>query len=237
MTIPPDKRAHFKAGAVICCFSAVMCVTFGENLQTALIVGSASALIAGIVKEVWDHFHPKTNTVETWDALATFGGGLTVSVVVTVMRWAAVSMSLFLLTCGLVGCGPTVPRMPPTGGHDWPSIGSPGSILTTIALGGTALAGIGIIACAVALIWAPEKFKVLKWFITCLVVAAGSQILYWYGQHLALAGALLAGTVVLGSAAWLFVHRKEIKAKIKEETGLDFDETKSNLVITKNDGA
>lgn len=60
-----DKQAHFLAGAVILfCFAA-----FGYP-----VYGLIAACMAGVGKEVWDYFRPKTNTAELADVLATVAG-------------------------------------------------------------------------------------------------------------------------------------------------------------------
>lgn len=220
--IAPDKWGHYKAGALICTVVGAICTCAGMKFQACAITGAFASLMVGIAKEIYDQFHPDKHAPDKWDAAATFMGGLSAVGVIALLRWGALAMTLFLLTCGLAGCGGiTVPRMPATG-HG-PAIGTPGSLLTTIALVCTGLAGVGLVVCGIAAIWYPNKWKVAKLAITCFVVAACGQILYWYGQHLALASGLLAAVVVVGIAGYVFIHRKQIKKDIEWRTGLDID--------------
>ncbi len=86
MKFPADKVGHFQAGALTCCFSAVVGVAIGYSLTHALIAGALMSLIAGLAKEVYDWFHPKTHTVDRWDALATFAGGVSVTAFIALVR-------------------------------------------------------------------------------------------------------------------------------------------------------
>jgi hypothetical protein len=73
-TIPLDKQAHFASGACIAFTVAISLVPhMPEN--TAIGYGFAASLFAGLAKELWDHFHPTTNTMDVFDFLATALGG------------------------------------------------------------------------------------------------------------------------------------------------------------------
>lgn len=65
--IPLDKTTHALAGAVLA-------LAMGYLLPP--IVGVCVAVIAGVLKEVYDKLHPDTHTVDTWDIGATTAGGV-----------------------------------------------------------------------------------------------------------------------------------------------------------------
>jgi hypothetical protein len=63
-----DKFLHFIAGG------AVAGVVFGatDDLGWSLL----GTVLAGVGKEVYDHYHPESQKADVWDALATFAGWL-----------------------------------------------------------------------------------------------------------------------------------------------------------------
>jgi hypothetical protein len=65
--IPLDKQAHALAGAVIA-------LALGYVLPAW--IAFMAAAVAGLLKEVYDYYHPKTNTSDGLDFLATAAGGL-----------------------------------------------------------------------------------------------------------------------------------------------------------------
>lgn len=73
-----DKQAHFFSGAVI---------TFSVAAFGFPVIGLAIALIAAILKEVYDSFHPDNHTKDVWDAMATTVGGLYAFLVVLLPTW------------------------------------------------------------------------------------------------------------------------------------------------------
>ena len=74
MKIPHDKLLHFAVGLVI----AVLVVIVTHSL----ILAGALVLLAGVGREVYDAFHPDTNTADFWDIVATCAGWLAVALAV-----------------------------------------------------------------------------------------------------------------------------------------------------------
>ena len=64
--MPLDKQVHFLVGAVIA-------LALGYILP--IVYGLAVAVLMGAIKELYDHFHPATHTVDVWDFVATAAGG------------------------------------------------------------------------------------------------------------------------------------------------------------------
>lgn len=76
--IPIDKQAHALGGAVIA-------LTLGYIFPP--LWGFAAAIIAGVLKEIWDYFYPETHTCDVWDFVATAGGGLVGSLFVFLIHY------------------------------------------------------------------------------------------------------------------------------------------------------
>jgi hypothetical protein len=75
MNLPAiDKQAHFFSGACVSFTIAIALVPHMPEL-VAIGYGVVAALFAGLAKELWDHFHPATNTMDVFDFLATGLGG------------------------------------------------------------------------------------------------------------------------------------------------------------------
>jgi hypothetical protein len=66
--IQEDKIKHFLAGAGIVFISKL----FGFSLGIGLLI----AIAAGVFKEIWDYYHPETNTAESADTVATVFGAM-----------------------------------------------------------------------------------------------------------------------------------------------------------------
>ena len=64
--IPIDKLVHFLVGFAVC---AIL------GMAGHPILGLCAATVAGIGKEVWDHYNPP-HAADAMDALATIVGGL-----------------------------------------------------------------------------------------------------------------------------------------------------------------
>lgn len=77
MKIPNDKLLHFAAGLVMA--ALVVIVT------DSLILAGVAVLVAGVAREVYDAFHPDTNTVDLWDVVATCAGWLPVALAVQII--------------------------------------------------------------------------------------------------------------------------------------------------------
>ncbi len=115
---------------------------------------------------------------------------------------------LFILVIVLCGCFgiqrevvPPIPGEPDAGG-------TPGDALTTIGLWSTYIGGIGLIFCAVAAAFVPNKWGVAKAAMVCVALILGGQIVYWFGQHVALATGLGVGALVLCGIGYAWIHRK-----------------------------
>jgi hypothetical protein len=78
--IPLDKQAHLFSGACIA-FTAAICLVPYLPEPKAIACGFAAAVFAGLAKEVWDHFHPATHTMDAYDFFATAAGGAAASLV------------------------------------------------------------------------------------------------------------------------------------------------------------
>lgn len=77
MMIPDDKLLRFAASLVIA--ALVVIVT------DSLILAGIAVLVAGVAREVYDAFHPDTNTVDLWDVVATSAGWLPVALAVQII--------------------------------------------------------------------------------------------------------------------------------------------------------
>lgn len=66
--IPQDKQAHFISGAALAIFFIV--------LQFPPVYAAVMVSIIGVVKEIYDHYHPLLHTADIYDWLATTLGGL-----------------------------------------------------------------------------------------------------------------------------------------------------------------
>jgi len=71
---PYDKLLHFAAGALI---TTLVIIVTGS-----LALAGVAVLLAGVLREVYDAYHPDTNTVDIWDIVATCAGWIPVSLVV-----------------------------------------------------------------------------------------------------------------------------------------------------------
>ncbi len=78
MKIPYDKLLHFGVGAAI----TALVVTVTGSLALA----GAAVLLAGAGREVYDAYHPDTNTVDIWDVVATCAGWIPVALVVQISQ-------------------------------------------------------------------------------------------------------------------------------------------------------
>jgi hypothetical protein len=78
MKIPQDKLLHFAAGALI----AILVVI----VTGSLVWAGAAVLLAGVGREVYDAYHPDTNTADIWDIVATCAGWLPVALAVQIIQ-------------------------------------------------------------------------------------------------------------------------------------------------------
>jgi hypothetical protein len=74
MKIPNDKLKHFAAGAAIAALVVI--------LTGSLALAGAAVLLAGAGREVYDAYHPDTNTADIWDVVATCAGWIPVALLV-----------------------------------------------------------------------------------------------------------------------------------------------------------
>ena len=76
MKIEKDKVQHFIVGFIVS-------LVIGFILYP--VWGFVASVFAGVSKEVWDKFHPKTNTADTKDIAATILGGALAMIIVTLL--------------------------------------------------------------------------------------------------------------------------------------------------------
>lgn len=73
-----DKIMHIVCGYAIA-------ITFG--LIFRIKFGLVSATVAGALKELYDHFHPETHSVEITDFFATVVGGVVGCIVLDIIAY------------------------------------------------------------------------------------------------------------------------------------------------------
>lgn len=78
MKIGCDKLLHFAAGALI---TTLVVVVTGS-----LALAGAAALLAGAGRELYDAYHPGTNTADIWDVVATCAGWIPVALVAQIVQ-------------------------------------------------------------------------------------------------------------------------------------------------------
>ena len=78
MKLPYDKLQHFAAGAAIA--TLVVIVT------GSLALAGLAVLLVGAGREVYDAYHPDTNTADIWDVVATCAGWIPVALVVQISQ-------------------------------------------------------------------------------------------------------------------------------------------------------
>lgn len=123
---------------------------------------------------------------------------------------------LFLAGCGQRGALPAGTHTP------W-FHGGPSGVLTGIALAATALAGVGLIACAFLAWFYPDKLKIAKLAIACITIIVGAQVTYWLGEHVVLATCLAILALAAGAGVWVWVHRRTLVCEIEKNTGIDIN--------------
>nr|WP_304750312.1 hypothetical protein [Rhodoferax sp.] len=74
MKLPSDKLLHFSVGATI---TVLVVIATGS-----LALAGAAVLLVGAGREVYDAYHPDTNTADIWDMVATCAGWIPVALVV-----------------------------------------------------------------------------------------------------------------------------------------------------------
>lgn len=70
-----DKKGHMRAGFLTAFFIALV-LSLILNVWLAVFGGIGVAFLVGIAKEVLDYFDRKKHTVDLWDAIATWIGGV-----------------------------------------------------------------------------------------------------------------------------------------------------------------
>jgi hypothetical protein len=130
--------------------------------------------------------------------------------------WLGLGLFALAVLLALAGCGPVLrsPGDPAPGLHDGPA-----GVLHRLALVASWLAGAGLIACAVAAVFVPNKYLVGKAAIACVAVLLGAQVAYWLADHLAIAAGMAAVCLALCAVGWVWLHRKAIEKR----TGIDLD--------------
>ena len=74
MKLPYDKLLHFAVGAAITVLFVIV--------TNSLALAGAAVLLAAAGREVYDAYHPDTNTADIWDVVATCAGWIPVALVV-----------------------------------------------------------------------------------------------------------------------------------------------------------
>ncbi|WP_157979432.1 hypothetical protein [Rhodoferax ferrireducens] len=78
MMIPFDKLLHLTVGMVIAALVVI--------LTGSLVLAGAAVLLAGAGRELYDAYHPDTNTVDIWDVVATCAGWIPVALAVRIFQ-------------------------------------------------------------------------------------------------------------------------------------------------------
>lgn len=78
MTIPSDKLLHFTVGVAIAALAVI--------LTGSLAWAGVAVLLAGAGRELYDAYHPDTNTVDIWDVVATCAGWIPVALAVRIFQ-------------------------------------------------------------------------------------------------------------------------------------------------------
>ena len=139
--------------------------------------------------------------------------------------WKLIAIKV-LLVFVMVGCGrrgarPPGATLPPARSPSPGLYDGPAGILHWLSLGASALAGVGLILCAVAAVFVPNKWAVAKAAIACVCVLLGAQAAYWLAQHLVLATLVGVIIVVCGVVGWGWVNRKALEVKWKFDLDRD----------------
>ncbi len=75
-----DKFAHFIAGFLISVVATFWTLAYTPNKEVASIVGFTAGTVAGIAKEVYDHY--TGGTVEGFDLISAVGGASIIPVLI-----------------------------------------------------------------------------------------------------------------------------------------------------------
>lgn len=79
-----DKALHFSTGGVVSVLPHLITPWWGGPIPWWWPV--AAAAVAGLGKELYDHLHPETHTVDPFDFLATAAGALPVALTLGVLH-------------------------------------------------------------------------------------------------------------------------------------------------------
>jgi hypothetical protein len=64
-----DKKLHLIAGAIV---AAIVYIASSGSIMLSIL----AAFVIGLLKEIYDAFHPKKHTVDFWDFAVTGLGGV-----------------------------------------------------------------------------------------------------------------------------------------------------------------
>ena len=87
MNIPRDKRLHFITGAGGGFLMTILGLLIGLTPFFSVCAGTGLGIVAGIGKEIYDHFHPEAHTAEILDAVSTITGAIVGSSVAILFSW------------------------------------------------------------------------------------------------------------------------------------------------------
>ncbi len=104
------------------------------------------------------------------------------------------------------------------------SVGAtPESVLRYIAIAASGMAGLGLIACGVLAVFGPDKWQAAKLAALCVACIVIAQLLYWIGEHLAIAAAVSVLVAIVCGASWLWFHRMQAMAFAEDFSGKDLN--------------
>lgn len=132
------------------------------------------------------------------------------------LLWATLAVLAILYALAIAGCGR---GLVPAGAHEKSVSGGPGGALDSLAILATWIAGVGLLLCGVAAIWAPNKFAVAKVAICCVAIIGVSCLLHWLAGHTALLVGASAAVLLLSTVSYVWLHRVDVKKK----TGIDLN--------------
>ena len=75
--IPADKQGHALAGALLFVIANQILMIYIQPTCLPLL-SLLFVVITGVLKEVYDAFHPDIHSCDVWDAVATSAGGVLV---------------------------------------------------------------------------------------------------------------------------------------------------------------
>ncbi len=125
---------------------------------------------------------------------------------------AAIAAPIILLGCGRHIAVPVQPGQ--TVVH-----AGPAGAVAGLAVYAAWAAGVGLLLCGVAAVFLPNKIGVAKVAVGCIAALAISFLLGWVAAHAAIVMGGSAAILLLGTVAYIWLHRVDFKKK----TGVDLN--------------